>query len=593
MKVSDQIHTRLINSLLKRIDLPEEQASEVYGILGTAIAAGQWCERQIKALIIDRELPVDYMQLCDSLRALGYLKRHKTETGYSYSFGNSFLQDCNLHMQETLERLPEAMRPFDTVEPWKYGQRYNDLNIALVKGDTIPSPKAIEALNRSQAVRYCINNHILHLMKDNAHNDPIMWAQWQIADNYKNKPFSFYLTFDYRTREYYRGGLITPQGPDWQKAILDFSQPMLIGKNGKSALRIAAANAYGIKGSMVDRLQWAATNAASMGCDTLATSELNAGASDPWQFARLSIELYLLDQWIDQGNAEDQFPSQAVCHADGSCNGLQHGAALTGNRKTAKLTNCCASTRDKEPEDAYIDAQNNTITNLTGDARLQAFALAAGRKPFKYPVMVTSYGAGKTTCYTAFLKHLTKNQRDAIASDYEVMSEAVAKGIATTAGPLVNLNRKMKKATEKVQALGTITMQWETSDGCIINQDARTKDKDKMNFVGFGKYQTRTDGTCPDAQISSIGPNFVHSMDASHIRAVTLGTKCDLALIHDSIGCHAGAFWHVAKVIRKTFADVHAFDWLGSFNQWNGTNIQIIKGDYCPTEAVKAPYFFL
>jgi DNA-directed RNA polymerase len=80
--------------------------------------------------------------------------------------------------------------------------------------------------------------------------------------------------------------------------------------------------------------------------DDSATKEWWLEASDPWQFLAASIELR---DALESENPE-AFESNLPVHQDGTCNGLQHYAALGGDVQGARQVNLEAS--DK-PSDVY------------------------------------------------------------------------------------------------------------------------------------------------------------------------------------------------------------------------------------------------
>jgi DNA-directed RNA polymerase len=72
------------------------------------------------------------------------------------------------------------------------------------------------------------------------------------------------------------------------------------------------------------------------------------------------------------------------------------------------------------------------------------------------------------------------------------------------------------------------------------------------------------------AQRQATAPNFVHSMDASHLQLILTYSDFPVAAIHDSIGCHAGNMAEAYGVIRETFISLYKTDPLRDFmNQIN------------------------
>ena len=63
---------------------------------------------------------------------------------------------------------------------------------------------------------------------------------------------------------------------------------------------------------------------------------------------------------------------------------------------------------------------------------------------------------------------------------------------------------------------------------------------------------------------SAVSPNVIHSLDATHIRMVALAANregiLDLAMIHDSFGCHAADAPRFFQLIREEFVSLYSGD---------------------------------
>ncbi len=70
-------------------------------------------------------------------------------------------------------------------------------------------------------------------------------------------------------------------------------------------------------------------------------------------------------------------------------------------------------------------------------------------------------------------------------------------------------------------------------------------------------------------QAQGIAPNFVHSLDASHMMAtVCLGLEAGIeafAMVHDSYGAHAGNADKLNVLLRRAFVEQYTPDVLGRF----------------------------
>ena len=104
--------------------------------------------------------------------------------------------------------------------------------------------------------------------------------------------------------------------------------------------------------------------------------------------------------------------------------------------------------------------------------------------------------------------------------------------------------------------------------------------------------------------IRSAAPNFVHSMDASHMIRVTMAAReagiTNLMPIHDSFGCLASDAANLNRIIRRELfllyygGDGRVRHWLDCLRIDNGvTDIPPLPiGDYDPEAVIAAEYPF-
>jgi DNA-directed RNA polymerase len=95
------------------------------------------------------------------------------------------------------------------------------------------------------------------------------------------------------------------------------------------------------------------------------------------------------------------------------------------------------------------------------------------------------------------------------------------------------------------------------------------------------------------ATFKGIAPNFVHSIDGNHVRAVVLSTDADILHTHDDIGTHPEDFFSVNQVIRTTFVQLHTeYNWLDSLSKYSKVHVGKFHGGYDVQDALKATYLF-
>ena len=103
--------------------------------------------------------------------------------------------------------------------------------------------------------------------------------------------------------------------------------------------------------------------------------------------------------------------------------------------------------------------------------------------------------------------------------------------------------------------------------------------------------------------VSGIAPNFVHSLDASHmlatINAMWVDGRQHFSMIHDSYGCHACDVDCMQKHIREQFVRMYTlFDpaTLMAERMADKTGLEPVlppdNGTLDITQVLDAPYFF-
>src|SRR5690606_23818318 len=91
-------------------------------------------------------------------------------------------------------------------------------------------------------------------------------------------------------------------------------------------------------------------------------------------------------------------------------------------------------------------------------------------------------------------------------------------------------------------------IRWKTPTGFVVQQDYRKiAPAGTVRVLLFGGARWNVSGTTKDVDRqrhrNGIAPNFIHSMDASHMQLTALAAKKagidSLAMIHDDFGTHA------------------------------------------------------
>lgn len=203
------------------------------------------------------------------------------------------------------------------------------------------------------------------------------------------------------------GGVLNPQAGDLGRALLRFGEGKPLGTEGARYLAFHGANCHGreLAGrSKVDRVAWVREHTPQIEATAHVPrdSVLMDRAEDPLQFYAFAREWASYMEHKREGKPGETFVSHLPCGQDGSCNGVQHFAALWHDRGTAERVNLLPSTWDDPPKDFYADvavASRRRLLELAdeGDERAQRWAPLAGklftRATLKVPAMTFVYGA--------------------------------------------------------------------------------------------------------------------------------------------------------------------------------------------------------
>ena len=566
----------------------------------------EWSKEQCKGLA---------KQFVKSMQDLGILSQKLDKLEYTDSEGNTrngvivklaesfvaLMSEMTHELREhsTMRCRPMKNRPLDW-ESTSVGVG-SLAGLKLIKGQKYKGTKVakpvLEAVNRLQGVAFKIAPEMVDAaydMLDNQHEyksteEELRMYREIIAMNV-NAVYYFPVTMDTRGRMYYRGGLLTPQGTDFCKATFQFANGALLGKTGFKALCLHTANMFGMdKVSINKRVTWVQNNWSQLMSivDHVDLMQKFKGAN-VFQALVAVKELQRVGVW---GTHED-FMSHLVCHQDGTCNGLQHMSAITKNRQTAITVNCVASTHDDEPADVYGIIAECAASLATGE--VHRLIVTYGRDMAKNPVMITGYGAGKDTIIANLVKYLQNPKHSGDITLAPAIGEAYVEAIKQNAGAVKALTEALKARVQQALNAGKERFEWVTADGFVACTEYRDIECNRVRAGVFNALVPTMYPTPLDTikTIGAMAPNFIHSIDATHLRMVVNECDHDLVSVHDSIGSHAATYFTTAKAIREQFVKVHEYDALGNLCENMDVRAPKFRGDYVTTEALESSYIF-
>ncbi|KAG5984378.1 hypothetical protein E4U55_005053 [Claviceps digitariae] len=445
-----------------------------------------------------------------------------------------------------------------------------------------------------------------------------MNLQLEVARTFRNQTIYFPHNVDYRGRAYPIPTYLNHMGADHTRAILKFARGKELGKHGLRWLKIHLSNLYGLDKTSFDEREAFANDNLSNIVES-ATNPLHGSrwwlkAEDPWQCLATCFELKAAHELPDP----TKFVSQLPVHQDGTCNGLQHYAALGGDTWGARQVNLEPGERPADVYSAVASLVNQAIdrdaANNNETARILQGKIT--RKVVKQTVMTNVYGvtfsgAKKQVCkqIEALYPEIEKKSRisttllstyvarhifSALASMFRgahdiqywlgeicgrvcraltpAQLQQIADGKSADGVEKTGKGKKAKETKEGFDELKShfrSSVVWTTPLRMPVVQPYRKcRMKEIRTCLQTVAYplNDQTDPVNRRKQLQGFPPNFIHSLDASHMLLSAL--ECDkqdltFAAVHDSFWTHAADIDTMNGILRDAFIRIHEEDVVG------------------------------
>ncbi|KAJ3527013.1 hypothetical protein NM688_g8184 [Phlebia brevispora] len=280
------------------------------------------------------------------------------------------------------------------LEVWNLGKRLGKLPPAEFDE---PEPEKPEAYDSDPKARNIYLMRMKQYLNDKANNHSDRCNvnyKIEIARTFLGDTIYMPHNLDFRGRAYPIPPHLNHIGDDLSRGLLKFGEAKPLGETGLRWLKIHLANLYGYdKGTFEERVQFVHDHLADI-YDSADHPLDGQGwwqhADDPWQCLATCKELKAA---LESSNPTT-FLSNLPVHQDGTCNGLQHYAALGGDARGARQVNL--SVTDK-PSDVYTYVADMVQEEIKADvAKGDKTAILLdgkiARKVVKQTVMTTVYG---------------------------------------------------------------------------------------------------------------------------------------------------------------------------------------------------------
>lgn len=297
--------------------------------------------------------------------------------------------------------------------PWRINEPMLDILIQIFRNGgseelNVPQPpSALPSLSEliSREDGKIDNSKISHLVVQLKRRKNEMYSLWcdclyklSLANHYRDKVFWLPHKLDFRGRVYPVPPHLTHLTSDLGRSILMFAQGKPLGPDGLDWLKIHTINLTGMKKRepIHKRLEYA-NEILDLIVDSarkpLTGKMWWAKSDEPWQTLAVCKEI---DNALRSPDPQ-QYVSRLPIHQDGSCNGLQHYAALGRDQIGAESVNLYPM---KAPQDVYsvVASYVDNDRQIDAMAGLKVAKILEGhikRKVIKQTVMTTVYGVTK------------------------------------------------------------------------------------------------------------------------------------------------------------------------------------------------------
>ena len=505
-------------------------------------------------------------------------------------------------------------------------------NPTIIHGET-----PINFLNKLQAVKYCVNNHILQVavemrsrgriigkfipispsykpprppsadddgdanlawrraMAESYNADRINFkrsvrtrTQLEAAEKFKDEIFHLCWSFDYRGRAYPIPAFLTPQDTDFGKALLAFADESSVTDEAELWLSFQVATTFGLdKSTLEDRHQWVSENhelITKVATDPIRYLSDWEEVDEPWQFMAACHEYYHCCI------AKDKLTTGLMVAVDATCSGLQILAALAKDKSTAELVNVVPSAT---PSDAY-----RAVADKAKEFLPSYMHQWMNRTVCKRTVMTIPYNATKDSSRKYIREALLEKGIDPTKDELTQVVNAIYSSMDSIVPGPMRVMRWIKKHVGQYIRNGATEVQWVTPSGFVVNQRRDDIETMRMELQLLGRTSIRLptgkSTPSPTKHKSSTAPNYIHSFDASILHRSFTQFDEPFTVIHDSVLCRAGDMGTLNRLVRETYSNIFSEKcWLSEFAETiNASEPPPIVGTLDPKVVSNSTYFF-
>jgi hypothetical protein len=483
--------------------------------------------------------------------------------------------------------------------------------------------------------------------------EPILLSKLDVARNFKDAPELYFPhSIDFRGRAYPIPAPFNHQGDDLTRSLLKFGDKRKLGERGWFWLRVHCANLFGKdKLAFAERIEWTNHNMGKLlqvAEDPLSEDSVKFVSSltdDFWQAVAACMEISEAVKTC--GPNPFEYESSLPVQQDGSCNGLQHYAALGRDKLGALAVNVSPSSKVEDVYSVVLDlvkervkedalkyrqlsmddllrkcpsrfSDLKAINNEEARSLLAQVALGSegvlARKTVKQTVMTICYGVTQIGASDQVAKQLNDLpiSKKLNGAQLAVLSSYLARLTLSSIDTVFCKAMEIKRWFDQVAAefnKHKIPVCWISPAGIPCRQPYRQQKSTEIR-TPLQKINVVSEKSMEEAKVSGpkqrmgFPPNFIHSLDASHMMLTALECKklgIVFASVHDSYWTHASDVDAMNRVLRQEFYNMYQQPILENLRSSfvlslgaDGKNIPPLpaQGELDLICVIDSPYFF-
>ncbi|KAH9639622.1 hypothetical protein HF086_010029 [Spodoptera exigua] len=336
-----------------------------------------------------------------------------------------------------------------------------------------------------------------------------------LANHYRDSVFWLPHNLDFRGRVYACGPHVSALGADAQRALLAFARRRALGPRGLHWLKLHAINLTGTmkKATVEERLAYADSimdKILDSADRPLEGERWWAESEEPWQTLACCMEIA---NAVRSPNHEEYLCGFPV-HQDGSCNGLQHYAALGGDAAGARAVNLAPLPR---PQDVY-----SAVAALVEEMRVRDAAA----------------GVPAAIILENFV-HIEEFPKEHVWTCSQYLTAKTFDSLREMFTSTKLIQDWFTDCAKLISAVCGESVEWVTPLGLPVVQPYY-----RRAGPSSGQYRPALDQhqrPCTMKQRNAFPPNFIHSLDSSHM--MLTGLHCEAAAVtfvsvHDCFWTH-------------------------------------------------------